>query len=46
MNLSSQSLEALLKTYTNASLENSMLVVDDLDHKPGYASIKKTGSAE
>lgn len=46
MNLSAQSLEALLKAYPNTSLATSILVIDDLEHKPGYVGIKKTGSAE
>lgn len=46
MNLSVQALQALLKTYSNVPLANVVLVVDDLDHRPGNVKLKKTGSAE
>jgi peptidyl-tRNA hydrolase len=46
MNLSAHAVEALMKTYSQVKLENVMLVVDDLDHKPGNVKLKKTGSAE
>lgn len=45
MNLSVQALEALMKTYSNVTLANVVLVVDDLDHRPGNVKLKKTGSA-
>lgn len=46
MNISAQAVEALLKTYSNVQIANVLLVVDDLDHKPGYVKLKKIGSAE
>lgn len=46
MNLSVQSVEAVMKMYPGITLESTMVVLDDLDHKLGNARVKKTGSAE
>ena len=46
MNLSAQALEGILKSYPNITLANTVVVLDDLDHKAGNARIKSVGSAE
>lgn len=46
MNLSAQAVEGVMKSFPEAKIEHYVFSIDDLEHRPGFVRLKKTGSAE